>query len=543
MRTYLLMIAAFLAGLELSARMVAGAEDFPYTAYVTVDQAEVRSGPSRTHYTTFQLFAGDAVEVYRRDAAGWLGIRPPAESFSWIPADVAEETNEPGIVRVLVETPAFIGSPLVAIREHKYQVKVRAGELVEVLGEKTLPGEEGDETWLKIAPPAGEFRWIHTNQVSRTPPRDEDVAERRASLARSNGPRGVSETQRSLPEMQAAIGTGVNRARESLLALTAASEMVNEATRDVRPVPQAILLTDLKPKHEPATERERSLPQHNDIRLVEHQQAVETKRQEPVEEGDGFVPRKPRRIENSAGVPAPSSDLRMSSRTNVDSGFRDSTSGSPRMGTYAGGAAGSLPATSSPAFASPGGISRGGGITAAQPRSLRVDGPMFDSAAASEKLRQLDLELSLHIAQPRATWNLEPIRSQAQKIVDAGETPTERGQARLLLEKIRRFEETFDVPNDPLIAAQKNSGTAADARYDGVGLLQPVLSRAGQSAVAPYAIVDRDGNPVAFVSPGPGMNLRRYENKPVGIYGKRGMIEAIRKPHLVAERVIDLSQR
>jgi hypothetical protein len=48
---------------------------------------------------------------------------------------------------------------------------------------------------------------------------------------------------------------------------------------------------------------------------------------------------------------------------------------------------------------------------------------------------------------------------------------------------------------------------------------------------------------VAFVTPGPGINLRRYENKPVGIYGKRGMIEALKKPHLVAERVIELSTR
>jgi hypothetical protein len=154
--------------------------------------------------------------------------------------------------------------------------------------------------------------------------------------------------------------------------------------------------------------------------------------------------------------------------------------------------------------------------------------------------------LSLRVAQPRETWNLEPIRNQVQRIVDRGETASERGQARLLLEKIRRFEETFDMPNDPLLAARQKPGSGsspADARYDGVGLLQPVLTRNGQNAVASHAIVDSDGNPVAFVTPGPGMNLRRYENKPVGIYGKRGMIEALKKPHLVAERVVELSTR
>ena len=36
------------------------------------------------------------------------------------------------------------------------QVRLKKGELVEVLDEEKF----GDETWYKIAPPAGEFRWI-----------------------------------------------------------------------------------------------------------------------------------------------------------------------------------------------------------------------------------------------------------------------------------------------------------------------------------------------------------------------------------------------
>lgn len=526
MRTYLLLAAALIAGIELSARVVSGADDFPYTAYVAVEEAEVRSGPSRTHYVTYQLFAGDKVEVYRRDAAGWLGIRPPADSFSWIPADVTEETEQAGVYRVLAETPAFIGSPLVTIQDHKYQVKLRAGELIEVIGQKTLPGEEGDETWLKIAPPAGEFRWIHTNSVSRAPPREADLADRRATLT----PR--VPTKRSLPEMQAAIGTGVSRAKESLEALAS----IAPAAREIRPAQHAIVLTDLSPANpEPISRREGRSPDLDEIRLTQFQQSTEAPRDNGIAP-DGFVPRKPRRIESSAGVPAPSSDLRMASRESMQGSFRDNARGIVRSTTpAASNQSPSLPAMTSAASAAPRALARDDGAA--------FNGATFDGAAASDKLKQLDTELSLHVAQPRPTWNLEPIRTQVQKLVDRGDSPVERGQARLLLEKIRRFEETFDLPSDPLLAAHRNGTSPSDARYDGVGMLQPVLSRAGQTALAPYAIVDRDGNPVAFVTPGPGMNLRRYENKPVGIYGKRGMIEAIRKPHLVAERVIDLSQR
>ncbi len=492
----LLVAVALLSGSSFVLKEMCAAEDYPYAAYVIAEQADVLSGPSRRFYITHQLFPGDQVQVYRREAAGWLGIRPPEDSFSWIRASAVEDTDDAGVYRVLTETTSWVGTSIEDIRDHTSQVKLRPGELIEAIGEKKLRTANGEEIWFKIAPPAGEFRWIHTSQVSKSPPREQDSA---VLAAKPRKP------ARDLPEVQAAVGTGVSRLKESLAAIAAMN-----AERAEKPTQPAIVLTDL------GSARTNS----NDIRLTEHQQPVPAARNNSLS-ADGFVPRKPRKIDSSAGVPAPSIELRMASREQMQNSIREPNRELARP-----------EATPKP-------------LPLAQ-KVVRNSAATFDTAAATEQLTRLDLELSLHVAQPRETWNLDPIRDSVQRIVDGGQSPQERGQARLLLEKIRQFEETFTIPNDPLLAAAR-SGTGGSspsaARYDGVGLLQPVLSRDGLKAAASYALVDSDGNPVAFVTPGPGLNLRKYENKPVGIYGKRGMIEALKKPHLVAERVIDLSTR
>jgi hypothetical protein len=128
----LLSIAVCFTAIGAAAR---GVDDYPYPAYVNGPQAEVLAGPARKFYKTHDLYAGDEVQVFKRDAAGWLGIRPPEDSFSWIPENVVEETDDEGVYRVLEETPAWIGTTLETVQEHKYQVKLRPGELVEVIGD------------------------------------------------------------------------------------------------------------------------------------------------------------------------------------------------------------------------------------------------------------------------------------------------------------------------------------------------------------------------------------------------------------------------
>ncbi len=58
---------------------------------------------------------------------------------------------------------AWIGSNVERVKRHESQVVLEPGEEVVVLGERA---SEGDEPWLKIAPPRGEFRWVHSKHLS-----------------------------------------------------------------------------------------------------------------------------------------------------------------------------------------------------------------------------------------------------------------------------------------------------------------------------------------------------------------------------------------
>ncbi len=144
--------------------MAPAAEDFPYTAAITAEDVYVRSGPGANYYPTDKLQRGDTVEVYRHDPGGWCAIRPPKNSFSWIAAQkltaAGNELAAANEDRVVVR----VGSTFSDIRE-VIQVRLDKGERVEVMSPP--PGDDPMSGWYKIAPPAGEFRWISAKFILR----------------------------------------------------------------------------------------------------------------------------------------------------------------------------------------------------------------------------------------------------------------------------------------------------------------------------------------------------------------------------------------
>ncbi|MEI8374564.1 MAG: SH3 domain-containing protein [Planctomycetota bacterium] len=155
---------------------------FPNKAYITADDIEVRSGPGENYYATDKLKAGAEVEVYRHDPGGWYAIRPPKESFSWVSSrhlqldgnNVATVTDD--------RVAARVGSHLNDTRD-VIQVRLHKGEVVEVLEPRSnVPaGNQGVPAWYKIAPPAGEFRWVSGRFV------DPDFEGARKTLAGETG--------------------------------------------------------------------------------------------------------------------------------------------------------------------------------------------------------------------------------------------------------------------------------------------------------------------------------------------------------------------
>jgi hypothetical protein len=138
----------------------AAEQTFPYTAYVTAVDVFVRSGPGENYYPTDKLKVGTAVEVYRHDPGGWYAIRPPKDSFSWVSSRHLQLDGK-NLATVTDERVASrVGSRLGDIRDI-IQVRLHKGETVEILEPRGRELNAGPTpAWYKIAPPAGEFRWV-----------------------------------------------------------------------------------------------------------------------------------------------------------------------------------------------------------------------------------------------------------------------------------------------------------------------------------------------------------------------------------------------
>ena len=136
-------------------------QQFPYTATVCEPEAFVRSGPGKEFYPTDKLRNGDAVQVYKHTPDGWCAIRPPLGSFSFVSAPYVEMAQN-DLGRIIGNSvPVYVGSRLVPDRT-QMQITLMNGRVVEVLE----GASGGADAMYKIAPPAGEFRWIHGKSLS-----------------------------------------------------------------------------------------------------------------------------------------------------------------------------------------------------------------------------------------------------------------------------------------------------------------------------------------------------------------------------------------
>ncbi len=147
------------------------AADSATVVYVSANRGELRSGPADEFYPTDYLPRGTSLEVHHRTDDHWLGVRPPEGSFSWVPA--ADAYLLPGGKLIEITSAAavsWIGTSLGSAKQYRWQVKLKPGEQLAVRGEQSTKGSDGKEVlWYKIAPPSGEFRWIHAKTVSSKP--------------------------------------------------------------------------------------------------------------------------------------------------------------------------------------------------------------------------------------------------------------------------------------------------------------------------------------------------------------------------------------
>jgi hypothetical protein len=175
------------------------------------------------------------------------------------------------------------------------------------------------------------------------------------------------------------------------------------------------------------------------------------------------------------------------------------------------------------------------------------------------ELEQIDMELSVMVIEEPTVWAFDEMQHRARTLLAQAETALERGRARVLSNKISRFEDIkrrYDAigamreeteranrqlaglrPRDP--RADRPSGL--DGRFDGEGELIRVVS---PKVDAPrYALVDELGEVRCYVTPAPGVNLRHYLGREVGVTGTRGYMPEQHARHVVARHVSLLEDR
>ncbi len=164
-RSSRLLVAALglitVAARGLAADQEVAGRQFPKTVSITATHTYLRAGPGEDFYPTVRLIQGERVELWSVTASGYGAVRPLPGSFSWLrEADVDRgAATDPRVAVVITDgAVARIGSQINALR-HVAQVRLEAGERVRVLAEVQIDEGRHAGRWLKIAPPAGEFRW------------------------------------------------------------------------------------------------------------------------------------------------------------------------------------------------------------------------------------------------------------------------------------------------------------------------------------------------------------------------------------------------
>lgn len=169
------------------------------------------------------------------------------------------------------------------------------------------------------------------------------------------------------------------------------------------------------------------------------------------------------------------------------------------------------------------------------------------------QLEELDLELSVMVVEEPTVWTFDEMQYRAGRLLAQAETALERGRARVLINKMDRFEDIkrrFDAISAMREQTERLSrrlaglsprdrrggrGLDSESRFDGEGELIRVVS---PKLDAPrYALVDPLGEVRCYVSPAPGVNLRHYLGRRVGVNGTRGYMPEQRAQHVMARHV------
>ena len=189
-------------------------------------------------------------------------------------------------------------------------------------------------------------------------------------------------------------------------------------------------------------------------------------------------------------------------------------------------------------------------VRSSRPRSLTAE-------EYEAELKRIEMELSVMVIEDPTAWSFDVLRERSNLLLDQAQTAVERGRARLLANKIARFDDIKqrqdavfamrDVTDrDSRLWAKLRPRTDdvvsdIDGRFDGVGQLTQVVSP--KLGAPRYALTDDAGDVRCYLTPAPGLNVQNYIGRRVGVTGARGYVPDQRASHIMARRITPLEGR
>jgi uncharacterized protein YgiM (DUF1202 family) len=452
---------------------------FPYTAYALRDDVSVRSGPGDEHYATSKLTKGTLVEVFRHDPGDWCAVRPVDGSFSMIPADMIEVLSETKGRCKSADVQVWVGTELGPVEKPLWQVKLKQGEEVALLGEISYPTTEGFSTlWYQIEPPPGEFRWM-----------------RRADLM-------TPDTKTTV------VGTTNDRAKPFALgAKSATSSLLDppfEDSPDVRQTQATDILDD---------------PFADDREVVESGSA----------DNLGWRRAKvPLRMANNDSLTSvrlngdrqPTADLLTNNSSTTTSSFSGSTHGSQLSDMDV------STATLAPTV----------GNELMSERLQRLDIELASEIIKPAESWNLN-SFSDRLLQVQETAASPAEQVHARRLIEKVDR-LRATQSNLVKYNVgnRRLPATSGK-----VGTGVDDSVQFGTTYDAYGWLSQLTRNSGRDETA-YALQDDNGKIICVLEPSPGLNLHRYLNAKIGVTGTRGFNQQLKINHVIADRIVVLDK-
>ncbi len=456
-------------------------QDSPILATIGDNGAPVHGGPDEIHYQTSHLEPEAEVEIYRLDPGRWCAIRPPVDSFSLVRAAAIESLDEASGIGTIAadDEQCWIGTMMGQVDEPMWQLKLKRGERVHVLGTIASTDDPTQAEWIQVAPPPGEFRWIRWSDLDESSQqRALEYFERRPGADTESEAKTILRRERPMPP---AVPT------ENFASPQVERGVVTQARYDERDEPRKTAQSTQPNGKWRQPQRRRSF---GDVSLSSASIANNV---------TPFVAPDPTRRMEATPPPSTATQTSPQGPTIWPRPFQE------------------LDLRLSMEILKEPGQWQLDSIAADVMKTKQSAVPS-DAAIADHLLSKIRQFQSIQGSAPRATANSGP--AQIQGVVAVV------GQEAIPL---------LRISPDP------TTGTGADysKTFDAYGWLNELVRDEGMGQTT-FVLQDDSGKITHLVAATPGLNLHRYLKTKIGIVGQKGFHQSMNLDHVTAERIVNL---